>query len=367
MKNVLFKAVSAAVVCLLTVGLVACHRTDSKNTVSASDVPMTCYRSLLTSFDYGEETTYVIGHKTPDADTVGSAVAYAGLLNRLGIKAQAAVSGELNKETSYAYAQLGIESPAIVDNAEGKQFVLVDHSSYSQAIDGMNGAKVVGILDHHGIGDVNVSELINVRCAPVGATASLVYLAYRECGVEIPEDMAKYMLVSIISDTHNMKRSVTVLDQTAYDELREIAGVEDTEALYTGMAEAEMSYEGLSDKEIFLSDYKDYEIGGKTFGMASLDAYGEEKTRDLAERMVKVMEENYAEMGLDMLFAKVSNAKEDSDENMMYMVAYGEGASELLLKSFDCTQDGDLFIFKENLSRKKQIIPAMTTVLESKD
>lgn len=167
-----------------------------------------------------------------------------------------------------------------------------------------------------------VSELINVRCAPVGATASLVYLAYRECDVEISKEMASYMLVSIISDTHNMRRSVTDLDQTAYDDLRKIAGVENTEALYTGMADAEMSYEGMTDKEIFFSDYKDYNIGGKTFGMASLDAYGEKNVRELSERMYKVIEECYAETGLDMLFAKASNAKEDSGENMMVMVAY---------------------------------------------
>ena len=112
-------------------------------------------------------------------------MAYANLLNCIGIKAQAAVSDKLNKETAYAYDKLGITAPETVSNAEGKQFVLVDHSSYSQAIDGMDAAKVVGIVDHHGIGDVTVSELINVRSAPAGATASLVYLAYRECEVEV--------------------------------------------------------------------------------------------------------------------------------------------------------------------------------------
>lgn len=367
MKTTFTKAISAALVCLLLAGLVSCSEAKNNNSVSPSDASTSYYRSLLLNYDYGEDTTYVIGHKSPDADTVGSAVAYANLLNCIGVKAQAAVSDKLNKETAYAYEKLGITAPETVSNAEGKQFVLVDHSSYSQAIDGMEAAKVVGIVDHHGIGDVTVSELINVKSAPAGATASLVYLAYRECDVEISKEMATYMLVSIISDTHNMRRSVTDLDQTAYDDLKKIAGVEDTEALYTGMAEAEMSYEGMTDKEIFLSDYKDYDIGGKTFGMASLDAYGEKNVRDLAERMYKVMEENYGEMKLDMLFAKVSNAKEDSGENMMYMVAYGEGAGELLLKSFECTQDGNLFVFKENLSRKKEIVPAMTAVLESKD
>lgn len=361
------KILSAAAACLLLAGFVSCHGAKKEETVSLSDTAANEYRSLLTGFDYGEDVTYVIGHKSPDADTVGSAAAYAYLLNEVGIRAQAAVSGALNKETAYAYDKLGLAAPEIISSAEGRQFVLVDHSSYSQAIDDMDKARIVGIVDHHGIGDVTVSEIIHVRSAPTGATASLVYLAYRECGVAITKEMAGYMLVSIISDTHNMRRSVTALDQTAYDELKRIAGVDDTEALYAGMSEAAMSYDGMTDREIFFSDYKEYEIGGKKFGLTSLDAFGEKNVRDLAGRMYQVMEEAYAEKGLDMLFAKISNGKEDGGENGMYMVGFGDGAEALLLESFDCTQEDHFFVFKESLSRKKEIIPAMTKVLEKKN
>ena len=35
------------------------------------------FADVLCSIDYGNEVTYVIGHKSPDADSIGSAIAYA--------------------------------------------------------------------------------------------------------------------------------------------------------------------------------------------------------------------------------------------------------------------------------------------------
>ena len=186
------------------------------------------YKDIIKAVNYGDETTYVIGHKSPDSDTVGSAIAYAYLLGQLGIKAEAAVSEEVNGETAYALKTFGISVPTEIMDASGKQFVLVDHSTYSQTIDGMDSAKIVGIIDHHGIGEIEVSDLINVRSAPVGAASSLVYLAYKECGVAIPKDMAQVMLMGILSDTRNMKRDVTGIDrETANMNDEDLKGFED--------------------------------------------------------------------------------------------------------------------------------------------
>lgn len=114
----------------------------------------TVHADLLLTVDYGDQVTYVIGHKSPDADTVGSAIAYAGLLQQLGISAKAAVAGPVNQETKYALDLFGIDQPEVLSDAAGKQFVLVDHSEYTQALDGMRSARIVGVVDHHGIGDV---------------------------------------------------------------------------------------------------------------------------------------------------------------------------------------------------------------------
>lgn len=317
------------------------------------------YRDLLLAEEYGENMTYVIGHKSPDSDTVGSAIAYAYLLNAIGVQAEPAISGPVNNETAYALAAFGMEPPQIIDRAAGKQFILVDHSACSQAIDGMENARIVGIVDHHGSGDVTSSEMINIRSAPVGATATLVFQMYRECEVEIPRDMARVMLMSILSDTRNMTKNVTELDRVAYSELQEIAETE-VNALYQGMVEAKMSYEDMTDGEIFLSDYKEYEEAGIRFGIARVDAVSEENARQLADRMMTVMGER--EEGLDMLFTIVKNQGEG--ENLMYMVARGDGAVDVLQSAFGNYDEEKYFVFQESLSRKKDVVPAITEVLK---
>ena len=321
------------------------------------------YSDMLLSFDYGDEITYVIGHKNPDSDTVGSAIAYANLLNKIGITAEAVIGGPVNNETQYVFDTFGIALPPVMENAEGKQFVLVDHSTYGQAIDGMQDARVVGIVDHHGIGDVVTSEQINVRSAPVGAAVTLVFLSYQECNVPISRDMARIMLMSILSDTRNMSRNVTVADRHAYDSLTEIADIKDVDALYQGMAEALASYGDMTDWEIFQTDYKEYEAGGVRFCIADVNAYGEESVREIADRMYAIMEDHYESMGLDMAFTIINNKGDDESENMMYMVAYGTGAEELLQEVYDNYDGNRYFIFKDNLSRKTDIVPAFESVL----
>ncbi len=324
------------------------------------------YKNLLTNFDYRDKITYVIGHKSPDSDTVGSAIAYAYLLNQIGIKAEAAVSGPINQETQFALDTFGVKVPQIIDNAENKQFVLVDHSNYSQAIDGMNKARIVGIVDHHGIGDVVTSEQINVRSAPAGAAASLVCLSYQECGVEIPKDMARVMLMSLLSDTRNMQGNVTWIDRNAYKLLVDKAKIENITALYRGMNKALASYGNKTVNQIFKTDYKEYEANGTVFCVANINAFGENEVCEMAKRMHKFMADNYDKLHMNMLFATIYNRSEDENENATYMVAYGPGAVETLNEAFKNYDGKMFFVFKKYMSRKSKIIPAIVEVLKNK-
>lgn len=322
------------------------------------------YRDLMTGIGDILETTYVIGHKNPDSDSVGSAMAFAHLLRELGIEAEAAVCGAVNNETQFVLDTFGLEAPEVLENAEGRRIALVDHSSYAQAVPGAEKAIITAVLDHHGMGDIADGTLFWVRSAPVGATASLVFLTYMECGVEIPEDMARVMLMGILSDTRGMARNVSALDRIAYDTLVEIAQILDSDALYSSMAGALASYGEMDDLAIFMSDYKEYSAGGKRFGVAVANAFGEEEVRLMAERMDALMEEVRAERDLDMLFVIVNNKGSDKSENMMYMLAFGDGAEELLEMLYH-NSDGDHYhVFKENLSRKTSVVPAIIEWLE---
>ena len=80
--------------------------------------------------------------------------------------------------------------------------------------------------------------------------------------------------------------------------------------------------------------------------------------------MARVMADNYDTMGLDMLFTIINNKGDDASENMMYMVAYGPGAEELLQGIYGNSDGTGFFIFKENLSRKADVVPALSAALQ---
>ncbi|MBQ7488874.1 MAG: DHH family phosphoesterase [Clostridia bacterium] len=321
------------------------------------------YRELLRFPGCGDGITYVIGHRNPDSDSVGSAIAYAWLLNQVGIPAEAAIAGPVNAETAWALGQFDIPAPRIMSKAAGGRFVLVDHSAFSQAIDGMDHARIVGIVDHHGIGDVGTDERIFVRSAPTGAAASLVYAAYLECNVPVPGHIAKVLLMSILSDTRNMTRNVTALDRAACEAVTKFSGIQNTDALYLGMSSAIAKYDGMTDWEIFQTDFKAYEAGGIRFCIGDVNAFGEDAVREMVKRMQTVMRDHYDDLGFDLMYTIINNKGRDDSENMMYMVCWGDGA-ETLLRQMLCDDNGShTFTFRKNLSRKSDVVPALTTAL----
>ena len=314
---------------------------------------------LLRSVDYGDGVTYVIGHKSPDADTIGSAIAYAWLLQQLGINARPAAAAEVNRETRYALDLFGMAQPEILTDAAGKQFILVDHSEYSQALDGMKDARVVGIVDHHGIGDVRNTQRIPVLSLPAGAAASIVYRMYLDCGVEIPRDMARVLLMAVLSYTKGMNSNVTQLDREAVDALRVIAEISDIGALYAGMKAAKASFEGMTVSEIFHSDYKEYTAGAVTFGVSSVYTEAEESLAELAEKIEGEFPSLYAQDGQDLLFCLIS-----TDETS-WMIWYGEGAEQAVRESFPEYDGSGRMIFVPKASRKENIVPPLTAALEN--
>ena len=325
---------------------------------AAARAELTEYADILLSVDYGEETTYVVGHKSPDADTIGSAIAYAYLLRQLGIDAQAVSPAKVNQETQYALDSFGLEQPEILSSAEGKQFVLVDHSEYSQALDGMKNARVVGIVDHHGIGDVRNTERICVRSLPAGATASIVYQSYVECGVEVPADMACVMMMSILSDTRGMTSNVTEMDRKAYAALLPVSGIGDADALYAGMRAAKMSYDGMTASEIYYDDYKDYLAGEYTFGIGVVITDTEENLAALTQKMAAAMPAIYASGYVDLLLCMICT------DDATCLVWYGEDAGEIIGESFPEYDGSGSLTFRPGVSRKTVIVPALTRTLE---
>ncbi len=310
------------------------------------------------------KTIYVIGHKSPDTDTVCTAIGYARLLTMLGWPAEARITMNVNNETAYVLKQAGVEIPPILEDASGENIFMVDHSEYIQAAEGMEDAHIVGILDHHGIGSVTTGHQVLYEAKPIGATAAIVWLDYKNYGMEIDQQTAYCLLGALLSDTSNLTASTTTdADRAAVRELAETAGVSDVDALYAEMHKQALSYEGFTDEEILFSDYKEYEISGYRIGIGQVNSIDEEASKDLAARMKAVMPQGIKERGVDMLFALVT--MRENGEKVDCVVPGNELSSQVMKAAFPDYDDydGTSFVYRSGMGRKTIFVPGLTEYL----
>ena len=332
------------------------------------------FGALLKTLDWGTDTCFVYGHKTPDVDAVTSALSYARLMRLMGYNCKAKVSSGMNRETAYIARVFGFALPELKSSVVPQtRLILTDHTDYAQCVEGAREAVVLQKIDHHVEGDIADSNIPFVRREMVGSTNTIIYEMYKEQGITIDNETARIMLAGIISDTRNLSKTTTqAIDSTALQALTaQLAISPDSVArLNRGMEDAATDYTGMADAEIFLSDYKEYEIGGHLLGFGSL-VCKQSQMEAFIDRMLAVMPEVMGQRGRQMLVAKIDNMVENTGddraerpyvENGTYFIYYGEGAKQVAEGVFGPSLREGVCYTSEELSRK-QIVPRITEVL----
>ena len=329
--------------------------------------PLPSAQAANTSFYYisaetdhnANEPNYVVGHKEPDTDTVCSAIAYASLLQDLNYDAKAVLPGKLNAETKYALQKFGVPVPDSMEHAQGKHFVLVDHSLYSQSIAGMPQAKVLAVLDHHTMGDIKNANPITYIAKPIGATASVVFYEFESQKVKISQPVAGLLLSAICSDTIGLKSPTTTdYDRLAVKKLMKLSKVKNLRAYSNELLEAGNIYSSLSPEELAHYDYKVYTVGTKRIGIGQLHSTNPEQLAALEKELVPYIQENFASFGVDMYFMMLTNL----DSFTTKLLCFGDSSLATAQKAFG--QASDTIILPNAVSRKKQIVPPLQKALQ---
>lgn len=241
-------------------------------------------------------------------------------------------------------------------NYNHRQLVLVDHNEKSQCVDGFELAKILGIIDHHRLGDIETSGPIFFRNQPVGCTATIIKQMYEEAGVAIPSDIAGIMCCAILSDTLAFRSpTCTEVDKKAAEELARIAGVE-IMSLAEEMFEAGENLSGRSGSELFNTDCKVLRAKGHKI-VISQGAFYTKKNLGLATEMVRTcIEAEMQRKGCDMAFFLATSITESSSQ----VLSAGDGAGELLNAAFgaELSPDGSAWL-PGVVSRKKQFVPGV--------
>ena len=339
------------------------QETYETETESTSDLLTILSRSELEGLGEIDGPIYVFGHQTPDSDAVCTAIGYAYILKELGYDARPAVLGDINKETTYILKTAGVDLPPVLEDASGKNVVLVDHSEYSQSAEGLKNANVLMIIDHHGDGSVITGNQLIYDARPMGSAATIAWIRSMNYGVELDQKISMILLGAILSDTNNLKYSATTADREAVRCLAEKAGITDVDAFDREMYKASISYEGMTDKEILLSDMKKYEKDDKAFVIGVVQCFDEKEAVKMAGRMKAVMPGVISSEGVDFGYAQVCVFHDDIDIN--YIVPSDEVAEELLKKAFEGEGkwEGEAFVLDPGVSRRKVLVPRLIEAL----
>ena len=75
---------------------------------------------------------------------------------------------------------LGFISRRRLLNCRKKQVILVDHNEKNQAVDGIEQADVLEIIDHHRLSSIETLGPVFFRNQPVGCTATIIFQMYQE-------------------------------------------------------------------------------------------------------------------------------------------------------------------------------------------
>ena len=296
---------------------------------------------------------YTCGHIIPDSDSVCSAISLAYLLNKIGRPAIPARQGELNPETKFILDKFGFEAPVLKTSFAGDELFITDYSDLAQAPNDMDKTTVVGIVDHHKLGDITTSAPLECWIRPVGCTNTIVKEMYDYHKVEIPANIAAIMMCAILSDTVIFKSpTCTALDIEVVRELAKIAGIEDFGALGMEMFKVKSQVIGTPIRELVLRDYKNFDMHGFKVGVGQLE----------------VVDGSVFDSIKDELMADIKRVK---DEENLHTVALlltdimKEGSEVLVVsddtaifeKAFNCKLENAKVWLDGCLSRKKQIIP----------
>jgi len=306
----------------------------------------------------------VIGHKSPDTDSVVSTIVFNSYLKKKGIEAEAVLSDKINRETKFVLNFLKVKEPRLIKKAPvGTKFYLVDHGELSQSVLGLKEEDILGVVDHHKMGGLKTIDPIFYRSETVGSTSTLIASLFEEKGWSFDKKIAGLLSAGIISDTLNLISSTTTAeDKRILKKLSQLAGLAPRE-FSQKMFLAKSDIRGMDLKKILTSDYKEYEHNGQKIGIGVVETVSPHSLSEKKEKIFEFFRKNKKEKGINFLFFGLVDIFKR--ETFFYLidkeeVRVAQKAFNLPLK----TQPGEIVTLKGVTSRKKEILPFLLKAID---
>mgnify|MGYP001309548426 CR=1 FL=1 len=240
-----------------------------------------------------------------------------------------------------------------------KKVILVDHNERAQAVDGLEDAEILEIIDHHRLGDIQTGYPIYFRNQPVGSSSTIVASIFFENGIKPSKKVAGLLTGALISDTLMFRSPTTTpTDREILKKLTEITGI-DPEDFAAKMFKAGTSLEGKTVSEIFNQDYKVFALLNLKIGVSQVTTMDIDGFDPMKDEMLDYMNKKVKDEGFHLLLLLLTDILKGGSQLFV-----AGPSKELVSKAFDVALVNDSAYAPGILSRKKQVIPPLTSAIE---
>ncbi len=254
---------------------------------------------------------------------------------------------------------VGFLSRADLIKARPKKVILVDHNERSQAVDGIEQAELLGIIDHHRIADVYTQKPIMFRADPVGCTGTIIVGLYHEAGVQIPREVAGLLLAGLLYDTLILRSpTCTPRDERVAVELASITGENIEEYGRAIFAAAASELDERSTEELLTSDFKEFTVQDARFAVGTVETASPTAVEKRLPELLQTMHDLTKERGYaSFLFMIV-----DILNLRCRLLINGGEITVAQVFGRELEADGHSIVVEDLVSRKKQVVPQLTRI-----
>ncbi len=237
---------------------------------------------------------------------------------------------------------------------ERERVILVDHNERTQAVEGIEEAQIIEIIDHHRLGGLETSEPIFIRHEPVGSTGTIVANMHWHRGVAIPKDIAGLLLAAIVSDTVLFKSpTATGKDRETAQKLAQLAGLD---LMEFGMAvlKAGSSFGDMTADDIIRNDLKEFQVGEYRLAVGQISVMDANEMLDRRFDLFSNMKAMRSKEGFDMVLLMVTDIINEGSH-----LLFDGHPESLIQQAFGQNSPDNVIYLPKVMSRKKQVIPPL--------
>ncbi len=238
------------------------------------------------------------------------------------------------------------------------RLVLVDHNEMTQAVTGAEEVIITEIIDHHRLGSLSTQQPILFINDPVGSTCTIIAELFRRDGLDPTPQIAGILMSGIISDTlHLNSPTSTEKDTVLLTWLSQVASIDPRQLADLIFSSGSVILANPAEK-VIRTDYKIYEEDTARFSVSQVEELGFGNFWQNSRQLLRALDELCTQEKLCFACLLVT------DINTQNSLLLFKGDPEITSRiTYPSVEEGEIFDLPGIVSRKKQLIPYLSTLL----